>query len=141
MTKSPTGTKSQSTFQHLQSGLLVGAALLAAGAAFTVMRSSAEQAHIVPPPAVDEQAAPGQAATTEVAVLAGGCFWGVQGVFQHVNGVTNALSGYAGGDKKTAHYEVVGSGTTRSRRDRSDHLRPQQDQLWTDPANLLLGRP
>jgi peptide-methionine (S)-S-oxide reductase len=45
-------------------------------------------------------------------VLAGGCFWGVQGVFQHTEGVKNAVSGYAGGEKKTAVYEVVGSGMT-----------------------------
>ena len=46
-------------------------------------------------------------ATFEVAVLAGGCFWGVQGVYQHVRGVTNAVSGYSGGDKETAQYETV----------------------------------
>jgi len=46
------------------------------------------------------------------AVIAGGCFWGVQGVFQHVQGVTSAVSGYAGGVTATAHYEMVGSGTT-----------------------------
>ncbi len=46
------------------------------------------------------------------AVLAGGCFWGVQGVFQHVKGVTSAVSGYAGGERSTARYEAVGSGLT-----------------------------
>lgn len=46
------------------------------------------------------------------AVFAGGCFWGVQGVFQHVNGVTKAVSGYAGGSKENAVYEVVGTGRT-----------------------------
>jgi peptide-methionine (S)-S-oxide reductase len=51
-------------------------------------------------------------ATRETAVLAGGCFWGVQGVFQHVHGVSNAVSGYAGGDARTARYETVGSGET-----------------------------
>ena len=56
-------------------------------------------------------AAPSQA-TSETAVLAGGCFWGVQGVFQHVKGVTQAVSGYAGGSKVSAVYEVVGSGLT-----------------------------
>ena len=45
-------------------------------------------------------------------MLAGGCFWGVQGVYQHVKGVSNAVSGYAGGESSTAQYEVVGSGTT-----------------------------
>jgi peptide-methionine (S)-S-oxide reductase len=51
-------------------------------------------------------------ATSEVAILAGGCFWGVQGVFQHVQGVTSAVSGYAGGAGETAHYEMVGTNTT-----------------------------
>jgi peptide-methionine (S)-S-oxide reductase len=49
---------------------------------------------------------------SETAVLAGGCFWGVQGVFQHVAGVTSAVSGYAGGDERTAHYTIVGKGDT-----------------------------
>ena len=49
---------------------------------------------------------------TATAVIAGGCFWGVQGVFQHVKGVTSAVSGYAGGSRATANYEAVGSGST-----------------------------
>src|SRR6266513_230117 len=48
----------------------------------------------------------------QVAVFSGGCFWGVQAVFQHTKGVTSAVSGYAGGEKSTAHYETVGSGKT-----------------------------
>ena len=64
----------------------------------------------VPAPLADEpKPATGGA---ETAVLAGGCFWGVQGVFQHVKGVTSAVSGYAGGDQATAHYARVGSGST-----------------------------
>jgi peptide-methionine (S)-S-oxide reductase len=64
----------------------------------------------IPAPTVDEPApAPG---SSETAVLAGGCFWGVQGVFQHVKGVSQAVSGYAGGDASTAQYETVGTGTT-----------------------------
>src|SRR6202023_386521 len=94
---------------YLPSALLVAGLVIAVGAGFTVMRSSAEVAHTIPAPAVDEQAG---AQTSEVAVLAAGCFWGVQGVFQHVNGVTNAVSGYAGGEQKTARYEMVGSGST-----------------------------
>ncbi|MGB5799280.1 MAG: peptide-methionine (S)-S-oxide reductase MsrA, partial [Mesorhizobium sp.] len=70
--------------------------------------SAAEDAVAIPPPTVDEQAAPG----TETAVFAGGCFWGVQGVFQHVKGVESAVSGYAGGSADTASYETVGSGRT-----------------------------
>jgi peptide-methionine (S)-S-oxide reductase len=69
----------------------------------------AEEARVVPPPAVDERA--GKSAA-EVAVLAGGCFWGVQGVFQHVKGVSSAVSGYDGGDKSTAHYEMTSRGDT-----------------------------
>ena len=69
---------------------------------------SAEDAVVIPPPAMDEKAASG----TEKAIFAGGCFWGVQGVFQRVKGVSNAVSGYAGGDAKTARYDEVGSGRT-----------------------------
>lgn len=69
---------------------------------------AAEEPHIIPAPAADEAAT----ADTETAVFAGGCFWGVQGVFQHVKGVTKAVSGYAGGDKRSAIYEIVGSGVT-----------------------------
>jgi len=94
--------------------LLAGSAVLAvallAGARHVVEHSVAEEARTLPAPAQDEPAAPG--ATSEVAVLAGGCFWGVQGVFQHVRGVTGAVSGYDGGDKTTAHYRDVGTGTT-----------------------------
>src|SRR3954468_13036061 len=64
---------------------------------------------LVPPPALDIQ--PGSR-TSDVAVLAGGCFWGIQGVYQHVNGVTGAVSGYAGGEERTAEYEMVGTGRT-----------------------------
>jgi peptide-methionine (S)-S-oxide reductase len=64
----------------------------------------------VPAPTLDEPV-PAEAGT-ETAVLAGGCFWGVQGVFQHVKGVTQALSGYAGGNADTASYQATGSGTT-----------------------------
>ncbi|MER9976264.1 MULTISPECIES: peptide-methionine (S)-S-oxide reductase MsrA [unclassified Mesorhizobium] len=69
---------------------------------------SAEDAVVIPPPAMDEKATAG----TEKAVFAGGCFWGVQGVFQHIKGVTSAVSGYAGGDQDTAVYEMVGTSRT-----------------------------
>jgi peptide-methionine (S)-S-oxide reductase len=90
--------------------------------------SAAEVAHAIPAPAITENAA---GATTETAVLAGGCFWGVQGVFQHVNGVTNAVSGYAGGEKSTAHYEVVGSG-------RTGHA--ESVRITFDPRKISYGR-
>jgi len=70
---------------------------------------SAEEFHTIPAPASD--AAPSQQ-PIEIAILAGGCFWGVQGVFQHAAGVTNAVSGYAGGEGATAQYEQVGGGST-----------------------------
>jgi peptide-methionine (S)-S-oxide reductase len=93
----------------LAKGALAALILAAAGAAFWQTPAiSAEDAVVIPPPALDEKAAGG----TETAVFAGGCFWGVQGVFQHVKGVTKAVSGYTGGDKDTAVYEMVGTSRT-----------------------------
>jgi len=79
------------------------------GPAVNVARA-AEPAVKIPPPALDAAApaAPG----LQTVVLAGGCFWGVQAVYQHAKGVTAAISGYAGGDKQNAHYEMVGTGRT-----------------------------
>jgi peptide-methionine (S)-S-oxide reductase len=94
---------------YLPTAMLATAVVVAVGAGFKVLGSSVEVAHVIPAPAIDE---PAGAQTSEVAVLAGGCFWGVQGVFQHVKGVTKAVSGYAGGEKRTARYEAVGSGST-----------------------------
>lgn len=71
--------------------------------------AGAQEGIAIPPPAVQSPAGSG---ATETAVFAGGCFWGVQGVFQHTTGVANAVSGYAGGDEKTAIYEIVGGGLT-----------------------------
>ena len=90
--------------------LIFAALLLGAGIALRDVPSAAESARSVPPPVLDTPANP--QATSEVAILAGGCFWGVQGVFQHVQGVTSAVSGYAGGAADTAHYEMVGTHTT-----------------------------
>jgi peptide-methionine (S)-S-oxide reductase len=70
---------------------------------------AAEAAAAIPAPVVDNAKVPGPVQT---AVLAGGCFWGVQGVYQHVRGVRQALSGYAGGTKATAEYETVSRGDT-----------------------------
>src|SRR5215469_8145485 len=69
--------------------------------------------------------------TSAVAVLAGGCFWGVQGVFQHVEGVTSAVSGYAGGAADTAHYEMVSSNTT-------GHA--ESVRVMFDPHRISYGR-
>jgi peptide-methionine (S)-S-oxide reductase len=77
--------------------------------AFAVAPSrAAEDAVIIPAPSADVQASDG----IQTAVLAGGCFWGVQGVFQHTSGVINAVSGYSGGSKATASYTMIGTGTT-----------------------------
>jgi len=103
--------------------------VLAAGiVGLRIAPSSAESARVVAPPALDEPA--GQA-PTEVAVLAGGCFWGVQGVFQHVDGVTSAVSGYAGGAKETAEYDKVGSG-------RTGHA--ESVRITYDPRKVSYGR-
>jgi peptide-methionine (S)-S-oxide reductase len=69
---------------------------------------AAEDAVIIPAPAADAPASDG----IQTIVVAGGCFWGVQGVFQHTAGVVNAVSGYAGGSKMTANYSLVSTGTT-----------------------------
>jgi len=80
-----------------------------------------------PDPAVDPKPA-----TTgpQTAVLAGGCFWGVEAVFERLNGVTNVVSGFAGGSKATAHYEIVSTGTT-------GHA--ESVQITYDPAQISYG--
>ncbi len=89
---------------------LLAVVIALAGAGGAVTRAAAADIRAVPAPALDEPAA--RAPARETAVLAGGCFWGVQGVFQHVRGVTSAVSGYAGGQAATAHYEDVSTGST-----------------------------
>ncbi|MFZ3358791.1 MAG: peptide-methionine (S)-S-oxide reductase MsrA [Xanthobacteraceae bacterium] len=71
---------------------------------------AAEPAVVIPPPTQD--AAPAAAGGMQTVVLAGGCFWGMQAVYEHTKGVTQAVSGYAGGQKDTAHYQTVSTGTT-----------------------------
>jgi peptide-methionine (S)-S-oxide reductase len=94
----------------LRLALVPAVLLLSAGLVLLALPSAAEDARSIPPPVIDEPSSP--QATSEFAVLAGGCFWGVQGVFQHVEGVTSAVSGYAGGAADTAHYEMVSTNTT-----------------------------
>jgi peptide-methionine (S)-S-oxide reductase len=83
---------------------------------------------IIPAPVVDVQ--PGSR-STEVAILAGGCFWGVQAVYQHVKGVTTAVSGYAGGDERTADYRMVSSGRT---------AHAESVRIVFDPRTITYGR-
>jgi len=87
---------------------------------------AAERAALLPAPALDEPAPD----TTETVVLAGGCFWGVQAVFQHLAGVTRAVSGYAGGNADTAYYEAVSGGDT-------GHA--ESVQVTFDPAVVSYG--
>jgi peptide-methionine (S)-S-oxide reductase len=103
-------------------GALAGAALFAYGPV-----RAAEDAVVIPPPAMDEPASGG----VETVVIAGGCFWGVQGVFQHTAGIVNAVSGYAGGAKATANYNTVSSGTT-------GHA--ESVQIKFDPKKISYGK-
>jgi peptide-methionine (S)-S-oxide reductase len=88
----------------------------------------AESRVVIAPPVLDN---PKAAGAPQTAVLAGGCFWGVQGVFQHVKGVQQVVSGYAGGDKSTAHYDIVSSGGT-------GHA--ESVKITFDPAQISYGQ-
>jgi peptide-methionine (S)-S-oxide reductase len=89
--------------------MLIVALSIARGVGAPGAALAAEAAVVIPAPALDNPRGPGPAQT---AVIAGGCFWGVQGVYQHVRGVQQVLSGYAGGTKATADYEAVSRGDT-----------------------------
>jgi peptide-methionine (S)-S-oxide reductase len=114
---------------HLSRLSLCAAAVGAlAIAAFAVAPSrAAEDAVLIPPPAADVPSADG----LQTAVVAGGCFWGVQGVFQHTAGVSSAVSGYAGGSKSTATYEQVSTGST-------GHA--ESVQIKYDPKKISYGK-
>ncbi len=93
--------------------MAISAALVVAFGAWHSIPALAEGSTQVVPAFVQAPAAATTAtASSETAVFAGGCFWGVQGVFQHVKGVTSAVSGYAGGDKASADYGTVSGGRT-----------------------------
>jgi len=83
----------------------------------------------IPAPVVDTPAA--EARGPQVAVLAGGCFWGLQGMFEHVQGVTKVVAGYSGGDKSTAHYEMVGT-------ERTGHA--ESVEITFDPKQISYGQ-
>lgn len=86
-------------------------------------------ATIIPDPAVDETLAPQKG--QETVVVAGGCFWGIQAVFQHVKGVSSATSGYSGGNVKNPDYEQVSTGST-------GHA--ESVEIVYDPSQITLGR-
>jgi peptide-methionine (S)-S-oxide reductase len=90
---------------------------------------AAEPAVAIPPPALDQTAPAGDGLQT--VVLAGGCFWGVQGVYEHTKGVTQAVSGYSGGAKETAHYQMVGT-------ERTGHA--ESVAVTYDPQQISLGK-
>src|ERR1035437_4761192 len=112
---------SKSRFSLLVSSLLLFAIILAI--------AGERSAVVLPNPAADEStpAKSGQ----ETAVFAGGCFWGVQAVFQHVKGVLSATSGYSGGPSVAAEYEVVSTGTT-------GHA--ESVKVVYDPAKISYGQ-
>jgi peptide-methionine (S)-S-oxide reductase len=112
---------------YARAALLVGTLLLAGCGTSTSQQALEADAPTIPAPVLDEPPGQGQ---PEVAVLAGGCFWGVQGVFQHVTGVTQAVSGYAGGTQATAEYESVSTGAT-------GHA--ESVQITFDPQQISYG--
>jgi len=108
----------------LRAVLVAAAMLLPLG----LRAAMAEEARVIPAPALDE---PATQDGTRTIVLAGGCFWGVQGVFQHTAGISSAVSGYAGGSKMTATYEQVSTGST-------GHA--ESVQIKYDPKKISYGK-
>ena len=107
--------------------IVIACLLLAALVGAPLPATAAEPAVVIPAPALDDARAAGPLQT---AVLAGGCFWGVQGVYEHVRGVKQVLSGYSGGSKVTAEYEVVSRG-------RTGHA--ESVQIRFDPKEISYG--
>jgi len=117
-----------STFDKRPAKRLRGFAIAVLALAPVLAGCSGAQAAVrVPPPAVDMPATDGKLQT---AVLSGGCFWGVQGVFEHVRGVRQVLAGYAGGKRGTANYELVSTGAT-------GHA--ESVQIVFDPRQITYG--
>src|SRR6185295_12556462 len=98
-------------------------------ALFVALYAAQAADHVFPDPAVDEKKA--EVKTKKSAILAGGCLWCTEAVFEQIAGVDKVISGYSGGDKKTAHYEVVSSG-------RTDHA--EAIQITFDPARISYGQ-
>src|SRR5262249_4393122 len=103
-------------------GMLAALTVVPLAGLRTRRAAAAEQPGVIPAPASDAVSTGG----LQTAVLAGGCFWGVQAVYQHTKGVTKAVSGYAGGQKDTARYEMVGTGRTGHAESGSVTFDPQQ---------------
>ncbi|MGF6597877.1 peptide-methionine (S)-S-oxide reductase [Paraburkholderia sp. GAS448] len=127
MNKTPTITASRRSRSSM--ARLAGLVTLAVGViASQRFANSAEPATKIPAPAQDEKVV---AAHSETAVFAGGCFWGMQGVFEHVRGVKQVASGYTGGAASTAHYDTVEEGDT-------GHA--ESVQVTYDPTQITYGR-
>jgi peptide-methionine (S)-S-oxide reductase len=109
--------------------LIVALALFPLVLAVGARVDAADRTDALPPPLVD--VAPGSPGEAQTAVFSGGCFWGVQAVFQHVKGVRSAVSGYAGGGKDDARYEIVSSGST-------GHA--ESVEVVFDPAQISYGQ-
>jgi peptide-methionine (S)-S-oxide reductase len=114
----------EKTMKRIGGPVAVAALILFAGAACADETTSA-----LPAPALDSKADPSQAA--ETAVLAGGCFWGMQGVLEHVKGVKQVLAGYAGGDTSMGSYESVSTGMTGN---------AESVQIVFDPKTVSYGQ-
>jgi peptide-methionine (S)-S-oxide reductase len=115
--------------RSLLAGLAAGVGLSAAAALSLVAPAGPARAGegvVIPAPAQDVRSA----GPTATAIVAGGCFWGVQGVFQHVEGVTNAVSGYAGGDRASARYDLVSAHATKH---------AESVSIAYDPARISYG--
>ncbi len=108
--------------------VLAMAVVLALGTGAWMATHAGEPAVTLPAPTFQ---GPPAAQNPQTAVFAGGCFWGVQAVFQHTRGVLNAVSGYAGGKQQTAAYETVSSGTT-------GHA--ESVQVTYDPRQISYGK-
>ena len=112
----------------MPSSIRVALLLLGSLLGATACNAKANPASAVPAPTVDAPRA--SAAAQQSAVISGGCFWGIQAVFQHVKGVISATSGYAGGSAKTAEYEIVSTGET-------GHA--ESVQIVYDPSQITYG--
>ena len=121
----------QPQHSHIVSKTVILIVLLAVFATVFWNRAGAfaDGGDALPDPAVDPASAP--SAGPQTAVIAGGCFWGIQAVFQHVKGVVSATSGYSGGSAATAHYEQVGEGNT-------GHA--ESVKVTFDPAQISYGQ-
>ncbi len=113
--------------QNLPRPLLLAGAALVLGIGAVTLAPAADKPLRLPPPASDS-ASPGG---TKSVVLAGGCFWGLQGMFEHVKGIERVVAGYAGGKADTAHYEMVGGGET-------GHA--ESVRIDYDPAQISYGQ-